>query len=133
MPDRIQLRRAKGWRMPPGAIYVGRPTIWGNPFAAHDWRAAFRAVTLGCRGDRDGRNEAAVRLYRMWLSLDGTEWIRLSQDNRTWFEREILTVRAPTPPALDDLRRALRGHDLACWCPLDAPCHADTLLEVANA
>jgi hypothetical protein len=27
----------------------------------------------------------------------------------------------------------LRGRDLACWCPLDEPCHADVLLEVANA
>ncbi|MEM7213738.1 MAG: DUF4326 domain-containing protein [Pseudomonadota bacterium] len=26
----------------------------------------------------------------------------------------------------------LRGKDLACWCPLDGPCHADVLLEVAN-
>ena len=27
----------------------------------------------------------------------------------------------------------LRGKDLACWCPLDQPCHADVLLEIANA
>lgn len=26
----------------------------------------------------------------------------------------------------------LRGCDLACWCPLDKPCHADVLLELAN-
>lgn len=26
----------------------------------------------------------------------------------------------------------LRGKDLACWCPLDQPCHADFLLEIAN-
>ncbi len=26
----------------------------------------------------------------------------------------------------------LRGKDLACWCPLDRPCHADVLLELAN-
>ena len=30
------------------------------------------------------------------------------------------------------LRRELAGHDLACWCSLDQPCHADVLLEVAN-
>jgi len=30
-----------------------------------------------------------------------------------------------------DIRRELAGHDLACWCPLDEPCHADVLLEVA--
>ena len=27
----------------------------------------------------------------------------------------------------------LRGKDLACWCPLDEPCHADVLLELANS
>ena len=26
----------------------------------------------------------------------------------------------------------LRGRDLACWCPLDRPCHGDVLLELAN-
>jgi hypothetical protein len=27
----------------------------------------------------------------------------------------------------------LLGKDLACWCPLGQPCHADVLLELANA
>ncbi len=27
----------------------------------------------------------------------------------------------------------LRGKNLACWCPLDKPCHADVLLELANS
>jgi hypothetical protein len=31
-----------------------------------------------------------------------------------------------------DVVRELAGHDLACWCPLDGPCHADVLLLVAN-
>lgn len=26
----------------------------------------------------------------------------------------------------------LRGRNLACWCPLEQPCHADVLLEIAN-
>jgi len=26
----------------------------------------------------------------------------------------------------------MAGRDLACWCPLDEPCHADVLLEIAN-
>lgn len=28
--------------------------------------------------------------------------------------------------------RELRGKNLACWCPLDQPCHADLLLALAN-
>jgi hypothetical protein len=31
-PQRIQLRRTKGWRKPEGAVVVARPSIWGNPF-----------------------------------------------------------------------------------------------------
>lgn len=31
-PRRIQRRRTKGWRMPEGAVYVGRPGKWGNPY-----------------------------------------------------------------------------------------------------
>lgn len=31
-----------------------------------------------------------------------------------------------------DVQRELRGKNLACWCPLDQPCHADVLLEMAN-
>lgn len=33
---------------------------------------------------------------------------------------------------VDDAKRELRGHDLACYCPLDQPCHADVLIELAN-
>lgn len=32
MPERIQRRRSKGWKMPVGATSVTRPGKWGNPF-----------------------------------------------------------------------------------------------------
>lgn len=35
-------------------------------------------------------------------------------------------------PALEEVRAELAGHDLACWCGPDDPCHADVLLEMAN-
>jgi hypothetical protein len=38
-PKRIQRQRTKGWRMPEGAVYVGRPTKWGNPWRTRDWTA----------------------------------------------------------------------------------------------
>ena len=34
--------------------------------------------------------------------------------------------------AIARVQAQLRGKDLACWCPLDQPCHADILLEIAN-
>ena len=33
-PKRIQRKRIKGYRLPPDAVYVGRPSKWGNPFRA---------------------------------------------------------------------------------------------------
>jgi len=43
-PKRIQRKRSKGWRMPANTIYVGRPTIFGNPF--HGAFTNRRAVEL---------------------------------------------------------------------------------------
>ena len=36
MPKRIQRKRTRGWRAKAGALYVGRPTKWGNPFFVID-------------------------------------------------------------------------------------------------
>ena len=55
MPKRIQRRRTKGWRMPEGAVYVGRPSKWGNPFTP----------PFGV-GPGDARQSAADA-YRRWL------------------------------------------------------------------
>lgn len=37
-----------------------------------------------------------------------------------------------TPLACEAAKAELRGRNLACWCRLDQPCHADVLLEIAN-
>ncbi|EPX82062.1 hypothetical protein Salmuc_02429 [Salipiger mucosus DSM 16094] len=39
---------------------------------------------------------------------------------------------APPIEEIFAMQTVLRGRDLACWCPLDRPCHADILLELAN-
>lgn len=31
IPFRVQLRRVKGWRLPPNTVSVARPAQWGNP------------------------------------------------------------------------------------------------------
>jgi hypothetical protein len=97
-PRRIRMSRTKGWRKPPGAIYVGRPSRWGNPFRVGDPHPVF--------GWPLNAHEC-VALYRACV------------------EPNALLLRA-----MDD---SPRGHDLACWCALNAPCHADVLLELANA
>lgn len=102
-PKRIQRKRTKGWTMPEGAVYVGRPTKWGNPFRLWDGH------TMPPNGYIDP--ERAVSAYRNLLE-----------------DEELTDVSF-----INDIQRELRGKDLACWCPLDQPCHADVLLEIANA
>ena len=104
-PKRIQRKRTKGWTMPANAVYVGRPTKWGNPF---------RVGTPGpddCMTCAD-RAEAVAKYRSELVTFKASNFLLLTN-------REIK----------DDLR----GKDLACWCPLDQPCHADVLLELANA
>ena len=106
-PRRIQRSRKKGWRTPPNTIYVGRPTQWGNPFEVGPFTPelavdAFRVHLAAYFGYQD----RAIRRAFYPLPVESTEF-------RDWI--------AP-----------LRGRDLACWCPLSAPCHADVLLELAN-
>lgn len=90
MPKRIQRKRKKGWRMPSNAVYVGRPSRWGNPYTI----------------DACGSPEKAVEEFE--------RFVELSKD----FQDMIISE--------------LKGKDLACWCPLNAPCHADVLLKIAN-
>jgi hypothetical protein len=129
-PKRIQRKRAKGWRMPEGAVYVGRPTIYGNPF---------RAYKCGCCGSWDVKDDNAVTYvvsheYARQHGVKVTqreaarEAVRLyAEDLLDWFGG-----RLRYEPELSCRVADLRGKDLACWCPLDQPCHADVLLEEAN-
>ncbi|SRR6266700_2383401 len=48
------------------------------------------------------------------------------------FRRQWTSFIAEEPGALPRLKRNLGGKNLACWCPLDQPCHADVLLVLAN-
>jgi hypothetical protein len=47
--------------------------------------------------------------------------------------RDYLNREGAGSALADRARRELRGKNLACWCPLGGPCHADVLLEIANA
>ncbi len=117
MPKRIQRKRTKGWRMPEGAVYVGRPTKWGNPFvAADDPDAAYgRSVAA----------EIAVDTFRRLVMREGA-WSSIPPHR--WPKGKIPAEFV----SVEDVQRELRGKDLACWCPLNKPCHADVLLELAN-
>lgn len=119
MPERIQRKRTKGWRMPEGAVYVGRLTIWGNPFTVD----AEVQVSMGAGG------EIAVIRTTPAMAADCYRDLiegRLSYQGLTHPDDRAYV------DAWHEALATIRGRDLACWCPLDQPCHADVLLEVAN-
>lgn len=37
MPKRIQLKRTKGWKLPPNTVNVARPGKWGNPYTIAEY------------------------------------------------------------------------------------------------
>lgn len=77
-------------RIPADAVYVGRPSKWGNPFSLPN----------------ETQRDWVIHLYREYLQKH--------------------------PDLVEAAKRELRGRDLVCWCA-PKPCHADVLLEVANA
>lgn len=104
--------------MAEGAVYVGRPTRWGNPWSVKQF---------GLKN--------AMRYFESFMKSQACEW-----------SREALQVGTGKLNRYDI--DELRGKDLACWCrlcdkhkngkPIDEhcpdcdPCHADVLLELAN-
>lgn len=125
MPQRLQRRRTKGWKKPPGSICVDRSTHFGNPF---NWKY------LGSRAK-------AVTYFRRWLkgTLSQTKlWEALAEhDHPVAALHRLVALNVYRQNLLARLPE-LRGRDLACYCPLPEPekpdhCHAVVLIEWANA
>lgn len=116
-PVRLRLSRARGFdlqalsRATNGlpAINCARPSRWGNR-----WRARLSAIGWICEDMRSREVfNAPTEAYAIDLAV---------AHHRAWI----------TPQA-NVVRDQLRGKNLACFCSLDERCHADTLLEIANA
>ena len=136
--------------MPENATYVGRPSPWGNPFPVDGEYALRWAIATGRHGNAAGRRAAAVagfRWYAEGAALGGIPFVtrepggelEYSDGSRRTFANLVdgmgammLSTLPPlTLPDFPDLA-PLRGRDLACWCPIGQPCHADVLIELAN-
>jgi hypothetical protein len=109
--------------MPPNTVSVTRPGRWGNPFPVDHEGTQMHCLTLGLDGnDPLDRATAAVDLFRTWMTHGKVN--------------EMIALFLPKidrAPPVRITQRELRGKNLACFCPLDKPCHADALLEIANA
>lgn len=113
-PHRVQQRRTKGWRKPENTVSVARPSRWGNPFRVFStgggWSVQVGSIRL--MTPRDDRAEAVARAVDLFRSCLDYHW--------------------DAYPTVEEIRSELGGKNLMCFCPLDQPCHADVLLEIAN-
>lgn len=77
----------------------------------------------------------AVNVARptVWGNRFRTENYGSAVDVVDLFEHDTLKFSAFHPEKYHRWIAPLRGKNLACWCSLDQPCHADVLLEMANA
>jgi hypothetical protein len=100
--------------MPEGAVYVGRPGRWGNPYRV-GYRNPFGTFTAD--------NRHAVSLY-----------VGFAPQNETLIAAAKGQLRGRDLAcwcALCDMHRE-HGKPLGSICPYCEPCHADVLLELAN-
>lgn len=74
------------------------------------WGNPFPVGAVGPFGRKAEDREGAVGFFRQMM------------------EDPELRAEAGYPTDLSPLR----GKNLACWCSLDGPCHADVLLKMAN-
>lgn len=130
-PKRIQRKRTRGWRMPGGCIFVGRGTIWGNPFKVGEPSGVFEAP-YGMHGKAEIMIPAltlaqCVEFYESMVR--GCLSPEMVPHGHRWYDNFKRKTRGAHPS--EWARACLRGKDLACWCG-EGPCHANVLLEIAN-
>lgn len=102
-PHRVMLSRVRDARLPPNTLRVDRATKWGNPFR------------VGVHGTRAECVDMFTRLMAGQICVSAGPDPQIQRDYYEMVKRD---------------RRELRGLNLACWCTLDGPCHADVLLTI---
>lgn len=125
--NRVQRKRTKGFKLPENTKCVNRGTKWGNPVKLVDGLvyidASHRRKILSpwvvvCQGTIDD----VMKLYRMIVTNDVPRtglYSKSSHDILEWanyFKKLDLSE--------------LKGKNLACFCSLSAPCHADVLINL---
>jgi Domain of unknown function (DUF4326) len=103
VPERIQLSRAKGWRMPPNTVKVDRTTAFGNPFVVGKPGGAYTAKVMDRR-----------HAYLLFKSM-AWDQPRLVEAAREQLRGKNLACWCPKTDPYEDC------------------CHAAVLLEIANS
>ena len=110
MPSRIQRRRTAGWKKPANCVIVDRTSRYGNPLRID-------AIVDVLDYTEEQARTYVVAEFGKWLAGSRSFAVTTEDD----LARERILAGLPQ----------LVGKDLACACPLDKPCHADTLLRWA--
>jgi hypothetical protein len=111
IPTRVQRSRRAGAKLPESTLCCTRPAFWSNPFT----------------GDN------AAKWFRLWLiefphvSASHVAGMAANNGERLSLDRIRNSTGMIYHRALDELRDY---QHLACWCPLDAECHVDALIEL---
>lgn len=111
MPERIQRKRTRGWKLPAGAVIVDRTSRFGNPFRIAD----------AIEANYEHPARACVSHFTAWIeghaSYQDTYTVGGRAFDRRWMREHLAD---------------LAGRDLACPCPSGGDCHASVLLRLAN-
>lgn len=101
--------------MPDNTVSVTRPGKWGNPFIVGNQLTDLPdsvSRIIRFTGEEMDANvitpKIAVDAFKIWITF------------------------AYAADSLRDSLHELTGKNLACWCKIGEPCHADVLLELAN-
>jgi len=97
-PVRVQLRRSRGWRMPPDCVKVARPGRWGNPFRV---------------GDPDPERPAAIMDNRRAVELFEAKVRREGWDLSPLFGKSLACFCPPGLPCHADVLLRLAGEQAA--------------------
>jgi hypothetical protein len=113
-PVRLQLSRKKVARLvSPNGLpikVVSRPSRFSNPYLLDRYEIVdAKGRPVSKKETKKRQRIAAVRDFEHAINI-GAGWV----------------------PSIEEIQRELRRCNLACWCPLDEPCHADVLLRIAN-
>ena len=110
-PKRIQRKRIKDFKLPTNTKCVNRGTKYGNPYKVvqstmikTNWSVISKDSYCGDYDTKEKANQRAIELFKEHLN-----------DFK-----------------INEIVADLQNKNLACFCSLDVPCHADYLLEIAN-
>jgi Domain of unknown function (DUF4326) len=110
--------------MPANTRVVSRPTKYGNPFRVYKPPAGSHRPYLVDWDRKYGEPLGAFEIIPVKSELDAHEQaVRCFRDWLTAPEQAEMLAEA---------RHVLAGLNLACWCRLELPCHADVLLDEVN-